>query len=166
MKFCHVSTACACPTGVIARGGLTCRHHASMPALMSSMIPRSVSFSLRCSCNCKMAPSHNACASGLRHCKMWLVSLSRWPHQGHALVVCFFLCAILRPVAQNLVVNLTVHLCMLIIWLFTTFPMVLQSTKFVLMLPNLVFPAQYAFTALPAICSRRWYFKFVLIFWS
>jgi len=62
------------------------------------------------------------------------------------------------------VVNLTVHLCMLIIWLFTTFPMVLQSTKLVLMFLNLVFPAQYAFTALPAICSRRWYFKFVLIF--
>jgi len=79
-------------------------------------------------------------------------------------VVCFFICAILWLVEQNPVVNLMVHVRMLIVWLFTTFPMVLQSTKFVSMFLNLVFPAQYAFTALPAICLRRWYFKFVLIF--
>jgi len=151
VKFCHVSTACACPTCVIARGGSTCRHHASMPALMSSMMPGSVSFSLRCSRNCKMAPSHSVCASGLGYCKMWLVSSSRWLQWGHALVVCFFICAILWLVEQNPVVNLMVHVRMLIVWLFTTFPMVLQSTKFVSMFLNLVFPAQYAFTALPAI---------------
>jgi len=79
------------------------------------------------------------------------------------LVVCFFICAILWLIVQNPVVNLTVHLCMLIIWLLTTFPMVLQSTKFISMLANLVFPAQYAFATLPAVCLRRWYFKFVLI---
>jgi len=164
VKFCHVSTACACPTCVIARGGSTCHCHASMPALMSSMMPGLVSFSLRCSCNCKMVLSQSVCASGLGHCKMWPVSLSRWSQRGHALMVCFFICAILWPVVQNPVVNLTFHLRMLIVWLFTTFPMLLQSTKFLLMFLNLVFPAQYAFTTLPAICSRRWYFKFVLIF--
>jgi len=76
----------------------------------------------------------------------------------------FFICTIRWPVAQKLVINLVVHLHILIIWLWTTFLIVLQSTRLTSMSHKHVFLAQYALAAFPAMWSNRWYFRFVLIF--
>jgi len=53
---------------------------------------------------------------------------------------------------------------MLIVWPCTTFAIVFQSTRLMLMSQKQVFPDQYAFAAFPAMWSSSLCFKLVLIF--
>jgi len=161
-RLSHVSSNCAWPMFIMARGERACFCQASKLVLMSSMMLESVSAWRSCSCSWRIAPSHRLWDSGWGHCSMCEVSSWGHLHCGQSANRHCLWYTILLPVVTNLVV----HLCMLIIWLLSTVSIVIQSMCWMSMFQNHFFlanmfwpPALLCVLAVGiwGLCSISWF---------